>query len=747
VSSIIPNWRPAPARAALICFALLSVSAFAQAGAGADLPAFLARLSTATAAATGLCLVLFVPGLLFVPIWVRRGWVPERGGPFYSLLAAGLTTVACHAITHKVVVLSGYLAEYWSMWGGAVAFAVVGALASAKWGGEPVGLGSDHSLPTEGRGAGWTVMAGGGALLAFVLLVSPPRFVEETNYWPDKVYADLSKLNFGHTDLAAAGIKVSYGPAWTAKGDGVYDLAGKVGRLHLVNRGATSYPLDLKFVLQNRWDLGLLCEITLDDEPIGEEALFSYVRGRFKRSMTAPSDGVYLTPPFDHKLDPRDRPMYLCLVAPTVFLPPGTHELCARLTPVQPCRNHGPRLTLYDLSSLDGAAFGQKLARHFFIGDTGDLYETLDFSRNFREHWIQHSSSYDGRRPDGGGATSISDEPPGHHFLCFLALTFVRDSITSISLLYLAELLLLFGLVVDLAASDNESFRWWHTLPILGVFCAYSKLCRLGLESNAPDTLFLLVWLCAVKAYLDGQRGLASWLVGIDFLIHIPTPQSMVILGVASWLATRDRAAIKFIGRTFMVLVLIAVLRVLIISMDAGLRGALVSGQAPFGGTQRMGLLREIVLRQRWGMLAAWAIVARDFARLVLIASCGAIPIFAAALFAKVRRPAAGLDVRTAVLFMFGLLYYLAMSLIDFQRGHHVGPIAFPLMAATVRRLSRIESPAVRRGLFAATCAACVTAVVFLLIAGPDYTGTFTRFPLYALSHPSNRRGYGFHPF
>ena len=726
---------------------MLGVGAIARAGAHTELPAFVAGLCAAIGAATGLCLVLFVPGMLYVPIWERREWVPVRGGALYSLLAAGLTTVACHAVTHKIVVLSGYLAEYWNMWGGAVAFAVVGALASAKWGGAPDGLGSSREMTRGGRGIGWAVFAGGATLLAFVLATSSPRFVEETNYWPDKVYADFSKLNFGHTDLDAAGVEVSYGSAWTAKGDGVYDLVGEMGRLRIVNRGPTSYPLDLKFVLQNRWDLNLACEITFDGESIGEAALFGYVRDRFRHSMTAPTDRVYLTPAFDHSLDPRDRPMHLCLVAPIVAVPPGTHELCARLRPVQPCRSREPRLTLYDLSNLTASAFGQKLARHFFIGDTGDLYETLDFSRNFREHWIQHSSSYDGQQLDGGGATSISDEPPGHHFLCFLALTFVRDSVTSLSLLYLVELILLFGLVVDLAASDNESFRWWHALPILGVFCAYSKLCRLGLESNAPDTLFLLVWICAMKAYLDGRRGLASWLIGVDFLVHIPTPQSMVILGVASWLATRDRASIKFIGRTFMVLVLIAVLRVLIISMEAGLRGALVSGQTPFGGTQRMGLLRDIVFHRRWGMIVAWGIVARDFARLVLIASCGAIPIFAVSLFTKVCRPAAGSDARTAVLFLFGLFYYLAMSLIDFQRAHHVGPIAFPLMAATVRQLSRIESTAARRGLFAATCVACVAVVAFLLMAGPDYTGTFTRFPLYALSHPSNRRGYGFHPF
>ena len=728
----------------IFCIAALGLSAAAHAAAQTALPAPLAAAVAAANVAAGLCVALLAPGMLYVPLWRRLNWIPRQSRVFYPLVAAGLSSAACHVASHKLVVLSGYMAEYWSMWAGAAAFAALGAVLSSRWGHTQEAKAPPAVTPQTGL-VQFASVVGAGALIVFVLAASPPRFVEEINYWPDKTYADLSKLNFGHIDLAGAGIETTYGLEWDARREGVYDLAGIAGTLRIVNRGDVAYPLDLKFVLQNRWQEGIIARFQLDGTAIGERELFHYVQDRFRHSITEPADFVRLWPVFDHTRDPRDRPMHLCLVAPTISVAPGEHVLRMQFETESPYDGAGPRITLFDMSNLTSEQFYRKLTRHFFIADTGDLYETLDFSRNFKQHWIQHSSSYQGGRLDGGGPTSISDEPPGHHFLCFLALTFVRDSITSISALYLVELLLLFFLVVHLAAWDNEGFRWWHVLPIVGVFCAYSRLCRLGVESNAPDTLFLLVWLCVMKAYMDRRQGLAVWLVGVAFLIHIPAPHALVFLGAAAWLVTREREGLKFICKALMLLAVISVARVMIISMEAGLRGALASGQAPFGGVQRMELLKEILLKRRWSRAFDLLMVAKDFARLVLVATCGAVPIYAVSLFVRVRRR--GRDMKAGVLFLFGLFYYLAMSLVDFQRGHHVGPIALPLMAALVRRVSQTDGPAARRILFGVTIAACLAAIVFLLVAGPDYTGTFTRFPLTALTHASNRRGYGFHPF
>ena len=730
-----------PTGGLLFCLAALAAGAAGVALCHPGLPRALRAAGWAFRGSTGLCLLFVVPGLTYLRLWRRLGWLPERADAFSVALAVCLTTVACHGASHKCIVLSGFLAEYWSMWAGALVWCLVGAIASAKWG-RPFEMEWPRRIVWRGG------LVAAAVVVAFAAATTPPRFAEEINYWPDKIYADFSKLNFGHTDLADAGIETAYGLEWAARRDGVYDLVGHAGTLRIVNRGHVAYPLDLKFVLQNRWQEVLIARFQLDGTAIGERELFHYVQERFRHSVTEPADFVRLWPVFDHRRDPRDRPMHLSLVAPTISVAPGAHVLRMQFETSSPCHGAGPRLTLFDMSNLTSRQFHRRLTRHFFVGDMGDIYETLDFSRNFREHWLQHSSSYHGTQFDAGGPTAINDEPPGHHFMCFLALTFIHDSIASISLLFLAELALLVLIAVQMTAWDNSSFRWFHLLPLIGVFCVCSRLCRLGLESNAPDTLFLLVWFCVMRAYLGGRRTLAAWLAALDFMIHIPTPQCVVFLGVAAWLVTRDRDGLKFVATALALIVLTTLARVPIISLAAGLQGAIVPGQATLvPGSARAELLKEIVFGHHWARLSDLVHTARDFARLVLLGSCGAIPIFALSLAFRTRRPDRGPDIKAGVLFLFGLFYYLAMSLIDFQRAHHVCPIAFPLVIATVRRLSQIEQRWARGLIFAVLLTVCAAAIAFMFVAGPDYTGTFTRFPIHAMSHPSSRRGYGFHPF
>ncbi len=723
----------------MVCSVALAVSALAHWLSALGLPPWLKGAAASLNAVAGLAMVLAVPGLAWLPVWRGLGWLDEECDGFYVVLAVGLGTVLCHGISHKAIVLSGYLAEYWPMWWAAVLWAAAGWAASVQWGGA---LAVRWPRPVVVRCSLGAALA----VVCFALATSPPRFVEETNYWPDKAYADFAGLNFGRVDLDREGITVRFGDQWVKRGKRTYDLHGEEARIYISNRGDVAYPLDLILVLRNNWRTPLVAEFEFDGRTLREGELTRYARQR-RGAKGIGEDYLLLWPRFDHTVDPRDRPPHLVLAAPTLEVPPGDHVLRVEILPSRATDEAGPRVTLFDLSNTTAAEFYRELSARFFVADTGDLYETLDFSRNFRLYWIQHSSSFNPTIPDSGGATSISDEPPGHHFLCFLALTFIRDSITSISLLFLVELMLLVALAVQFAAWDNNAFRWWHVLPLLGVSFAYTRLCRLGAESNAPDTLFLLVWLCVMWAHLDGRERLAGWLVGVAWLIHIPTPQCVVFTGVASWLAMRDRRGIRFIVRAFLVILAVTAIRVLLISMDAGLRGALFSGQARFGGVQRLELLREILIDHDWSRIVVLLHVARNFARLVLIASCGAIPIAAVSFFVRVRAEEARARAKTTVLLLFGVFYYLAMSLIDTQRAHHVGPIAFPLMIAAVRRVAFVDRVWIRRLLFGAMVASAVAAVVYLLHAGPDYTGTFTSHPIYQLTHPSSRRGYGFHAF
>ncbi len=681
-----------------------------------------------------LCLLLVVPGGVYLPLLYRLwGRPPRRSRVFYTATWTALVTLGCHVVGHKAVLLIFGAAESWEMLLSALVFTLAGALLSARWGGEGAEdpeAAAEEEGPQSGRIG--RLVGACAVLVGLVVITSPPHFVEEDDYYKEDsiyTYHTAENLRFTVESGPPAGLTVRPGEGWVQRKDGVWDLSGNAGTLHIRNTSGKATPVNLKMMLKNLREQQVLVDFTLDGARVEKWNLLSHEGGHYQVKSARFPNSVFLMPRYNLYKAPRDAFTNLRLIVPTLHIGPGAHQLEVSLRhPAREIQGPGPRLRIFDLSFLAAADFHRRLKSHFFIGDVGDIRETLDFAAGFKEHMIQHSHSYDGESFDGGGPTSISDEPPGHHFVCYLAQTFRGDSITTVSLLYLLELALTFCVAASLVTGGRRRLGWGELLILGAGIFAYSRLCRLGVESNAPETLFLLVWLCATKAYLDGRTRLAHVLVGLSFLIHVLSPQCVLFLCLSLGVVTRSLSGLRFLLTSWMILASTVLVRFLLIASAVGFHKAWFTGQAFFLAGNRLGNFKALLLSQDLSVLPTMAGVMIDFFQLIMIASCGAAAFFVCSLFLERSAGDPERWQRTLALFIFGVIYFLSMSLVDGQRAHHLGQITVLLIITALRGIACIERRPQRQALYGAMVLACLGTAAYMLHASPDPTGIFTPF-------------------
>ena len=692
---------------------LLAVAALSHAMEWAGLPSWMEAMRFCLAAAAGVGLVLTVPGAALLPVWCRVMGLGPNPGLFQLLLGAALTSVAGHLLTHAVLLIFGFEVTFWPMWVGTLILLLLVEVASAMWGGE---MSAPPRTPLLRATVGGAVV-----LVLFTLLTSPPRFVGLGSYWSEELYSQIANLNPGQEETPSP---LGAGSGWRARGDRTHALDGKTGAFTLrPTRGA---PRRLCLVLQNLGAADLKVEVALAGRRLTRAELISPVEVDFPRPREARDPAMLILPAlYDAARQPRNSPPPLRLLLPT----PADGELSFTFKPMEGAA--GARVLLHDLSGLSARGLRRAVEARFFVGDTGDIYETLELARGFRSHFLQYSSSYGGDRHDGGGYSSISDEPPGHHFLTFLALTFVQDRITGLNALHLGYLVLLWALGVHLATRGVARPAPWLLLNLLGVLLIYTRLCRLGLESNAPDTLFLLLLLAGMAALLEGRSWLASALVAAAFWVHVPAPHAAVILGVSALAMLKPGKAARFMAQTLALLAILLLARYLVIAVAAGFEQAWHTGQAVFLANNRSGMVRQILLNGRLDLLPTLAGVAGQWALLLLAGSAGAALFFLISLLFPGRK-----DAEAWVIFGFGLLFFLATALLDLHRPHHVGPVTIPLAAALVRRLDGLKSAGVQRALWGLSAVAVLAALLFFLfLSGPDPTDTLNPLHLGDYAH------------
>jgi len=173
------------------------------------------------------------------------------------------------------------------------------------------------------------------------------------------------------------------------------------------------------------------------------------------------------------------------------------------------------------------------------------------------------------------------------------------------------------------------------------------------------------------------------------------------------------------------VLVVLMGLRVLTISADAGIEAALYSGQNDFLASNRLSGVRAIITGD-FTRIPDVLYKAAVFFPQAMAVTCGVLLVMPLTLLLP-----SGVRPRMAhhrgwTLFLFGLLYFCALSLVDVLRSHHLGPIAFPAMAGAARRLSQLQAVKHQKWPVAVMVALGLATLAFLLVATPDISGTFS---------------------
>lgn len=704
------------------------VASFGLVAAGRAVSEWLPTLGTCLAALGGVQIVFFAPGVLFVaPLlrllsdW-RRSKLRATGVVEVSctslLVYGGLVNLALHTVVHKAIVLLGHRVSPENYLGTLGCFALVGVAALLV-------LARGARVKCAQPGLALPFAAVCACLCVFVAVTDRPFLADENSYWRDSDFWYFARLRYGARPLEAAGVQMQYGREWRTVDGTKRELLGHRGTIVFHNGSGQTRNLTPKLILQNRLDVPLAVAVSVNGKALQVGDVYPE-RARTKLPKSA--DAYVMIPPrFDHKRHGRNKPVCMTMITPRLRLEPPRTVLALTVRTVSSGLDlPDGALSVYDLTNTTAAQFYQRLRRHFFFGDMGDIFETLDFARNYFDHPLQYSSCYSGwPSQPGGGYCSVSDEPPLHHFACMVALVVMGDAITSISFLFLAEVLLILLVVASLAAQGGGDLARWVALPLLGVGCAYCVLVRFGVESNAPDTLYALLLLLGIKYLALRRAAMFAAFMGLAYLTHVPTPQALLLLVLAHLAVYRDWRVLKAAAFAVVVMATVTLLRFVCIGLVSDWQTALYTGQGRFlTAGRRLSTVKSLLTHLDFAGLAKLWPSTKEYTMAVVAASCF-LPL--AGLLRK--------DKTGWFLLLFGLLYHGAMCSLDQLRAHHIGPPVFAYAAAGLRCISQARRS--RPAWFTLSVVAAGIAIALCLRWGPDYTGTFSPHPLGLMTSPS----------
>ena len=645
----------------------------------------------------GLALLCLVPGGLIAFRTLPNG----PNGLVTFLIHAFTANLIFHILASRAIIAVGYDVGQWNY----AAVTAGAALICLGWAWPRF---SKVSVKYDLNCCPWLVALATSAIIAFAVLLRPPYFVDEERYLNETAYARFAAVEFPETssDLVCTT-------------EGLSALEANQYRLErptaiLTFRPVTEghMPITPLLLLQNEEAREVTVSLRLD----GKELATTPVPPRYDRSRHS-----------------RNAPTAHALIAIGAGAAPATKEARFELTVTGHDGSEAPRLLVFDFTSLSRRDFARRLRETFFIGDLGDIRETLDWARSFRNHLVQYSrvNPHDSSDDGGGCYCSISDEPPLHHLVCMIAMTLFGDSIASISYLYLAELALIFWLTLAIVSMRNESSIGVFLLPVTAVVCAYTVFVRLGLEANAPDTLFCVLLLGMVYALLGERHRLMCVLIGLSYLTHAPTIPVVGMLLLAYGVVYRRRDTWALGLEAAVVICAVTALWAGSILIVAGPLHVFYTGQGNFASSGRMDLVGSIVLKGELGNIRYLLANARTFSGVVMLGSC-LLPAFV--LLRK--------DREAWFCLLTFVLYHVAICMLRFQRAHHAGPGIFLVALAMVRALTQVNDRWARRVVATLAVLGAALALAISLQFGADYTGALDERPLELLSSPWYRAPY-----
>ncbi|MBM4078956.1 MAG: hypothetical protein FJ278_04585 [Planctomycetes bacterium] len=267
------------------------------------------------------------------------------------------------------------------------------------------------------------------------------------------------------------------------------------------------------------------------------------------RFLDSLNETFHVQPRFDAREHPRNFPPPSFIIARDLSLKPGQSSL--RINYKSSAAN--AYLLITDLSGLGRVSFAQEFGKRFLVDNVGDRQSNIELARNLRTRLWLFEHSYDGTRHDGGGYT-ISNLP-FPYFLYDFALLLLGDSVSSIHLLYLAELAMLFLIIVRLGCYHEGRPRWPLVALALGPVAVYAVLMRFMVESTYIHTLLTLTFLLAVYYWVEGCS--VPFLVFASFTLL--TKGGVVLLAfmfAASFLVYRGEW--RFAARSLVLLAVVA---------------------------------------------------------------------------------------------------------------------------------------------------------------------------------------------
>ena len=448
------------------------------------------HIVAATRAVSGLTLLFFVPGVLFVP-WVWRrpdaklsavlGWAFAAN---VVLFIATISVIKCLGAT----VTSGTFLS---------AIAGVSLLAGAIF---------------HRRFQSWTVAndfaglvsytaVGAVLLLAFVGLTSAPPFPSEHDYLTTRdAWRQLAGMATTPVDLARRGASYTFAEGWRKVRERRYELTGHRAAIRFQNSGRR-FTFRFSAVVQNYEAFDVCAKLSYAGESVRSAiAPGRFLRGRYWDSRQ--SNNVMVSEP--------------------IVVLPGQTELVVQLTRGsgemlrQPCH-----VVLHDFSNLSQPALWKRFSRRFIITRADDVRQHLSLARSLADSMLPMANT---------GHYFIVDFPL-HYYFNAAALALLGDRIESLWLAHLAKMIVVLAIMLRLALSAAHSDGWLKRagnrllvlLPTALMLMNLSKFLPIGEGAIFHDGTIVMLLAAMVLFTAEKQWALVTVFACLAALTQRPT--------------------------------------------------------------------------------------------------------------------------------------------------------------------------------------------------------------------------------
>lgn len=450
-------------------------------------------------AVSGLALLFFFPGILFVP-WVWRRPRPPLSAVLGSAFAANLVIFV--VVTTAIKCLGGTVTSGSFL----AAVAAVSLLAAA---------GSYRRFRTwtivnDFAGIGFDVALGTVLLLVFVGITSAPLLPSEHDYFTGHdAWHRLGSMVVTPVDMAGRGASYTFEHGWHRAGEHRYEFMGQSAAIAFRNSG-DRFTFRFSAVVQNYEPFDVCAHFIHDGEDIASTiAPARFLRGRHWDSRQSNN----------------------AMVSASLVLPPGQTTLVVELSRADGRPHAQPyRTLLHDFSNLDGSTLHERFSRCFVITRADDFRQHVSLARSLAVSML----------PMGNNGHYFIVDFPLHYFFNMSALALLGDRVESLWLAHLAKMVLVLAMLVRLPLSHVNAEAWLKRMgnrllvlvPAAAMLMNLSKFLPIGEGAVYHDGTIVMLLTAVVLFTAEKQ-----WLLVTVFACLAGLTQRPTIFFVGAYLA------------------------------------------------------------------------------------------------------------------------------------------------------------------------------------------------------------------